>query len=194
MAKKDIVINNVILNTENNTLTLSFTTYDEANTNGPKRIAIDNQTTFICKNEESINSAKFNFDVADYTVSPAPIEGYYEYDTDKVIDLNDAILFTPSTDIMYIFIYSNSGSDEYLEAVVPIYCEENLYKIGYETISQDFKICDCNHSDYLASANCIILINGIEYSLLIGDYKQASKYWQIIHTLSITNNSCNCNS
>lgn len=192
MAKKDIVVDNATLDSENNSLTLSFTTYDEENTNVPKRIAIDNQTTFVCKNEESINATKIDIESSDYTTESAG--GYYAYHVDKTIDLTDKVLLTSTTDIMYVFIYSKDSEEEYLEAVIPVYDEKNLYEIAYKTISQDFKTCDCNHNDYLASANSIILINGIEYSLIIGDYRQANKYWQILHTSSITNNSCKCHS
>lgn len=190
--KKNIEIRRADVDLEAQKIILSFTTYDSDNDNPPKYIKIDNQTTFVCKNEASEVAYTYNLDPIE---AGTEVSNYYPYVVnDEEIDLSLSA-FNLETDMLFLFIYSKDDDNpDYLEAVIPMYYEQGLYKIGYETIAKEFKNCDCDNNDYVASANCVILISGIEYALREGDYQRAIKYWQIIHRSTPVNNSCNCNS
>ena len=193
MAKKNIEIRRADIDLEEQKIIVSFTTYDTDSSNSPKCIKIDNQASFICKNDAS--EIAYNHDLGDINSGMQTADNYYPYVVnDYKIDLSTTV-FNLETDMLFVFIYSKNGNNpDYLEAVIPIYHEQGLYKIGYETIAADFKNCDCNHNDYIASANSIILISGIEYALKEGDYQRAAKYWQIMHSSTLVTKSCNCNS
>ena len=163
----------------------------------PLRLAIDNQTTFICKNEESTNSYKIGR-------SRSQGDGGLVYTTDTLIgavnittynvnqtfDLS-ASAFTPQSDLFFVYIYSQNGTTarevtpEYLEAVVPVYNEENLYNKILNIIKSDYTNCstECKNNN-VNSAYIINLYNGFKLALANGDYKTAIVFWNNLETHS----------
>lgn len=190
MAKKDIYIEKAELDAPSQLLKMKFETYSDNESDSPKRIVIDNQHSFICKNEASndgngIASFDLNSDGKEES-------GSYVFTVDAEFDLSTKPLDV-NEDILFVFIFSNDTvGGEYLEAVVPVYFEFSIYKHVYDSIRHDFKDCSNKCSNYDNSANEVILFNGIEYSIAIGDYQRASDYWKLLHGDIATASGCNC--
>ena len=190
MAKIDIYIEKAELDAPSQLLKMKFKTYSDNESDSPKRIVIDNQHSFICKNEVSNNGNGIaSFDLkADGKEEES---GSYVFTVDSEFDLSTKPL-NVNEDILFVFIFSNDTVDEYLEAVVPVYFEFSIYKHVYDSIRHDFKDCSNKCSNYDSSANEVILFNGIEYSIAIGDYQRASDYWKLLHGDITTASGCNC--
>lgn len=164
-------------------LELEFTTVKPTGNYSPERIAIDNQTSFICKNEESKAAFKANI---------TKVSGTYSVDQD--FDLSTSA-FNTNSDLLFVYIYSNNGSSrEYLEAVVPVFNTTFLYDKIYNTLKSDFSGCSNNCSNTNTSISMMNLYNGFKFALNTGDYKGAINYWNSIFNNTTTNISgCNCN-
>lgn len=167
----------------------------------PLRLAIDNQTTFICKNEESTNSYKIGRSKSQgdgglvYTTSPTSAENITNYNVNQTFDLSTSV-FTPQSDLLFVYIYSQNGATarEYLEAVVPVYNEENLYNKILNIIKSDYKNCstECKNNN-VNSAYIINLYNGFKLALANGDYKTAIVFWNKMNNIATdTTGGCNC--
>lgn len=150
--------------------------------NTPERIAVDNQTSFICKNEES--------EVA-FTANITNISGTYI--VNQSFDLSTSP-FNTESDLLFVYIYSKNGSDpEYLEAVVPVYNTTLLYDKIFNTLKTDFSGCSNNCSNTNTSISMMNLYNGFKFALNVGDYKSAINYWNSIFNSNTTNISgCKC--
>lgn len=195
-----IDINKALVNSEGN-LELDFTILK--NSTGsftsadykPLRIAIDNQTSFICKNEES--SASFKINSLDYTDRGTTVSR--SYDVDDTFSLETSA-FNTDIDLLFVYIYSQNGATvhevtpEYLEVVVPVYNEENLYNKILNIIKSDYKNCstECKNNN-VNSAYIINLYNGFKLALANGDYKTAIVFWNKMNNIATdTTGGCNC--
>ena len=154
----------------------------------PLRLAIDNQTTFICKNEESTNSYKIGRSVSQgdgglvYTSTPTTTANVTNYSVNQTFDLSTSA-FTPQSDLLFVYIYSQNGdtarevTPEYLEAVVPVYNEKNILDKVLNVIKKDFSGCDKECKTNINSAYIINLYNGFKLALANGDYKATIIFW-----------------
>lgn len=200
-----ITVSKAIINSENN-LELGFNTRrkDTASITEenykPLRLAVDNQYSFICKNEESSNSTKFESILYNTSESHSSTTGIYtrQYDVRETLDLS-ASAFTPESDLLFVYIYSQDGASghstvpEYLEAVVPVYNEKNILDKVFNAIKKDFSGCDKECKEYTTSAYAVNLYNGFKYALSTGDYRAAIMFWNKLNNCTTsTTSGCNC--
>lgn len=165
----------------------------------PLRVAIDNQSTFICKNENSDSAVKS--DIISSEISPTPSSSTatsHSFTVNKTIDLS-ATIVTPESDLLFVFIYSQdgattiSGTPEYLEAIVSVYDEEKLQNIVLNAIKQDFIGCDKECNETITSAYIVNLYNGFRYAIATEDYKAAITFWNKLNNYtSSAASGCNC--
>lgn len=194
-----IDINKALVNSEGN-LELDFTILK--NSTGsftsadykPLRIAIDNQTSFICKNEES--SASFKINSLDYTDRGTTVGR--SYDVDDTFSLETSA-FNTDIDLLFVYIYSQNGATvhevtpEYLEVVVPVYNEKNILDKVFNAIKKDFSGCNKECKTNIDSAYIINLYNGFKLALANGDYKAAIVFWNELNNFTTnTTSGCNC--
>lgn len=181
-------------------LLLNFTTTKASSTSAtdyaPLKFAIDNQVSFICKNEES--SASTKIDVV-YETSPSGRKDYTYDSTNKIYTLNhqydlSETVLNPSTDLLFVFIYSKNGSNpNFLDAVVPVYDEKALYDRMYNVLKADFNGCANRCSNVTNSTNVINMYNGFRLALNTSDYKGAINFWNKLNNLTTsTTSGCNC--
>lgn len=166
----------------------------------PLRVAIDNQSTFICKNENSDSAVKS--DITSAEISPTPSSSTatsHSFTVNKTIDLS-ATIVNPESDLLFVFIYSQdgtttiSGTPEYLEAVVPVYNNSTLQNIVFNELKHNFAGCNKDCVSTTDSAYIVNLYNGFKYSIINGDYKTAILFFNKINNFtSNTTSGCNCN-
>lgn len=198
MSKSAINIEGVTLNIEAKTLHLQFKTYDSSNNKPPLKIVIDNQKTFICKNDYSTSA--YVYDITTQ-YSPTQSGGMWEYTTNLTISLPETnCIFIPEVEdnLYFVYIYSTGDTTDepYLEAVIPVYDEQTIYNKTFNIIKQEFSGCNtfCKENNTNSSINTILGLKGLEYALVTGDYKSAINFWNIVNsTFSTVTNHCNCN-
>lgn len=194
VVNNPINITNAVV--DGNNVTLSFVTSKTGSSSAPTeadykpiKILIDNQETFICKNEES--SASSQFTPITYTTNVSGNTRTYSV-SNETLDLSTSIV-KPEEDLMFVYIYSKNGTDpDYLEAVLPLYNEYNLYKRVFDNVKNDFAGCANSCKEYNDSASIIVLLKGLEYSLIVGDYRKAIDFWKAIHNSKSVTQGCNC--
>jgi hypothetical protein len=214
-----MVINKVILNASNNTITLdcnlSQSTQEGYET--IEYIAIDDQNTFVCVNDPSEKALLCKIQQDSY-IDPISL------DSVPYININ--------TDLLYIFItvankkyykYNSDSSSWELTSIIPEAKQSSLedkptwsldtvyYTVEYTTklvVTYDsasytkymwnilkttpVKICCGEVPDYIK--NILIYKEGVTLALQYKDFKKANIFWNKVHLNNNINiNNCTCN-
>lgn len=159
-------------NAEDNTLTITATLSQQVD-----RLYIDNQDTFVCKNEPS--------SVAIWI----PIEMTPDVEFTVDVDLDDFFYVDFDTDLLILFFRKVENLDYYVAAVCN---KQALLNLVLDNISIK-TACDCSDPD-CADVNYYIAWLGFMLASNTGDYPGMVKYWKILHNGSAsTSSNCGCN-
>lgn len=153
-------------------------------------IYIDTQNSFICSSEHSTLASKVDIDLETPGV---------EHDGNHALQITDYIIHIdelstrvgPSinleNDMLFIFIY---GAGEEIASV--IFDQNTLYQKVFKGIHTSIikdKCCNINQG----AADLALLFEAFLLSWSTADPRKFIYYWNRIHNVGITSNTCKCN-
>lgn len=163
---------------------------------------IDNQKTFVCKNEPSDSSTKIELNPDGLTESTDVLTitgGVVTKITDFVIDLTKITQGVVSTlniekDLIFLFI-DDINLDIIGYTITTLYDKDGFYMQILSQMHKDIVTTGCCDLPQ-AAADLALMYEAFYLSQLVTDYGKTIYYWNELHTgnnISLTS-KCNCKS
>lgn len=176
-----MIVTNIILDKDNHTIKFEGST---ENNELVRQIWLDNQDTFVCMNDPSMCESTKIYELAD------DIDGWKQ-----PLDTRNTP-FNLEKDLLFCFIkYEVTNDDEEIEyktMLIPCYDGTSLLNLIWKVIKDGFDP-DCCGNISIVAKQVLVAKAGLEIALQLNKYRDAIKYWNILHSNTAIHKNCTCN-